>query len=63
MQTDSDDERSVGSAHSLDTEYNEFEPYSEVDSDYDLQSFTSDSDLEIVSIVELLHLISSSQPT
>ena len=46
---DSDDDDCVSSVSTFDTEYNEFEPYSEVGSNDDLHSYSSDSDLEIVS--------------
>ncbi|XP_003747687.1 E3 ubiquitin-protein ligase Mdm2 [Galendromus occidentalis] len=47
VRTESEDEISIASFHSCETEYNEFEPYSEVGSNDDLHSYSSDSDLEI----------------
>lgn len=47
---DDPDEHTAPSVVSIFSEYNEFEPLSEGASDDDLESFSSDSDLEIVSM-------------
>lgn len=46
---DDAEERTAASVVSIFSEYNEFEPLSEGGSEDDLESFSSDSDLEIVS--------------